>query len=323
MVIMSSRFKSSSRIFISLGFFLLISAGVVAGVILSTQSQDNRQQASFNEQTVSITVSSDAPLVPNTTATLHLKAQNLDQSALNGLQVVLDLNFSAAVPSDVQFSQTTITGMQAAGTNISAAIGGKHLTVGFLTSNPSLPISLSGDQALGTITFTVPASGELNVSFDDVLTRVIQNSSGTDIAKTSQNQTLIFTKTENPIPAKTDPPIQNPNIGGENLDILDRSLQGDKNSAPRDEAAQPQTVTPPQTPKTTGVNSSVASHSSTILAQTKTKPQAKLKPSAQPQLPDKLPETGSNSALLLGIGGVILIACGLGLYLDRMHHDKK
>jgi len=337
---MNKKLKSARWIFFFLGFMLLISVGLVAGVMLLNQSQDNRQQASNDEQIVTITVTTDDPLVPNTTATLQLKARDLNQSALNGFQVVLDLNFSTEVPNDMQFSQTVIAGMQAAGTALTDKAGGKHLTVGFLTTDPTLPISLGGEQALGTITFTVPTSGELSIGFDDLLTRVIQNVSGADIAKTSTSQTITFRQIETTAPVVIEPPTipvivetpstpvvvvppTNSNIGGESLDVLDRAIELEAEA--QENETQALAIAQTFALGTGGGNPSVAATTGrTVLAQTTTKPQTLTQPqaAAQPELPSELPESGFDSALLVGIGGLFLILSGSGLWLKMQSHSK-
>lgn len=308
---MKKYFSNIKVVLIALIVLIILVSGAVAGVFLLRESQDIRQQADTGGGIVDILITTDTSLNPGQSVTLKLKAEHFNQSALNGLQVVADFTFTGTVPSDLSFNQATIPGLQTAGTTTTAITNGKRLIVGFITSSPTEPVTLEGNYELGTITFTVPTTGQINIVFNNQLTKVIQNNTGTNIANSLSAQNLSIAQ------------VQDDNSDDENApplddttDDLDRALeQRDTNN---DESLAATTPTP--TPLRTGVGgtgtgrTSRTSTASGILAQTQID---------QPELPESLPESGFNLSGILTVIGSILLVSGGGLWLFFHKHSTE
>jgi hypothetical protein len=168
----------------------ILGVGLILAVYVAKLSQENRQQASISGGTAILSIDAPAQVTPGTQVSIPLKI-NTGLSQVIGVQAFL--NMTGTLPADLTFTPATISNLTTAVNSLSDINGGKKLTLGILTSNPSVNYSTQNTQVtLGTFSFTAPATGKLDFIFDPVTTKIVQASTNTDILKTPDTASVTF-----------------------------------------------------------------------------------------------------------------------------------
>ncbi|MBL8015319.1 MAG: hypothetical protein JNK26_03985 [Candidatus Doudnabacteria bacterium] len=132
-------------------------------------------------------------MTPNISQSIIMKA-NTGGAAVDGFQVFMDI--TGTIPADIDFVPANLSTQ---GLNLIIADivdktgGGKELKMLFITKDPLQPFTSTAMLELGRFTFTAPASGNMGLAFNTTLTKIIEHSSGANLAAYPTAQTYTFT----------------------------------------------------------------------------------------------------------------------------------
>ncbi len=195
---------------------ILLIAGVVVGIILVRFSADLRQRAATSTGTAQFIIkqaNSSTYITPNAAGQLSISATGTGQSNLDGFQLIA--TFTGTVPADLTMNVASPAGMLSAVSSMTDIVGGKKLTLLYLPSNSSVPFNAnSATVGLGSLSFTAPASGTMTVTIDQATSKILQNSTGSDLLALQSPMTFNFQTapvtspvgTATPVPTIAPPP---------------------------------------------------------------------------------------------------------------------
>lgn len=190
-------------------FILII--GIIAATVLTYQSQEFRRRAAPGDQAPITLDPGGTQFSPNSNQKITIRA-NTQNFQVDGIQVILD--FSGNIPSDLKINTPeSISGLNKVAAHVQDHEGNKRIFLAYITSNPQAPYSTNSNQVtLGEIEMTTPASGNLTISFNQTLTKILQNQSSDNIAHLPQtSHSYSFSGSGTPATTEpTNPPTQAP-----------------------------------------------------------------------------------------------------------------
>lgn len=180
-----------------IGMFVLVVGGIIAA-ILSQRSQDTRQQASETSITNSIVTN------PTSGQTMKIGQQNRiaviaklqPQTSIAGIQYVAKI--TGQIPSDLKFEVNQIANLTVERSTLEDSDSGKLLTVVFLTPPESEFKVPSAELEIGSLIFTPTGEGNLTLTPDPNLTKVVETTNHQNILSAVQFSTFTFANTPDP-----------------------------------------------------------------------------------------------------------------------------
>lgn len=160
-------------------------------------SRNNDSQASTPTGTAVISLSpTSTQLGPNVKHNVDVLV-NTGTEKVDGIQAVT--LFTGTVPSDLTFAPNTVPGLNNIVNTTDTITNGRKISFAFITTNPQQPFSTNSSLVkVGTFSFTAPATGNMNVVFDEQSTIAIKNGTAEDILKTPASNTYAFAIGQNP-----------------------------------------------------------------------------------------------------------------------------
>lgn len=150
-------------------------------------------------------------------------------TSVDGIQVVA--TFSGSVPSNLAFTPQTPAGMQMVINDLTKTGTTATLKLAFITQSPQSPYTTTSTY-LGRFTFTAPASGQMTLTFDNTLTKVVSHGTALDIASLTPMQTYTFAvATSSPSPSPTSAPSTSCVRGNQSISLSPASQTGYKGQA--------------------------------------------------------------------------------------------
>lgn len=128
---------------------------------------------------------------PNQLATIAISADGLGDVSIDGLQVIVIL--TGSVPTDITLQAASILGMNTVIQSVTATGPETKVMLVQLSSNPLQPYIAHGQKTLlGTLQFTSPATGNLTVTVDASMSKIIQTATGANILGAQTPSKFLF-----------------------------------------------------------------------------------------------------------------------------------
>lgn len=268
------------KIMIGLGIVLviLLLLGGAAGLYLSRTSEDTRQQASTPSGSAQISLSPAAGTFEGGSAQEIAFNLNLTTTPVTLSAIELSVAFSGEVPTDLSFQPELLQNFQPANTSVTDSEAGKTLKIIFQ------PVSTQGFSAttnkisLGTLKFTTPQTGEVNLRFNASESKVVLQQSNVDILRPPS---LIAYSFQSPATPTPDP-------------LLENQLTSEATASGNAIATESADINPP--PELAEVGGAAPSATPALLAQLNTTTTPTLTPTRTPTLTPS-PTTTRESSL--------------------------
>ena len=135
-------------------------------------------------------------LVPSTNSeptqriTFQTKVSDIQNKSIDGVQFVAILD--GDIPDDIHFVPAQIDGLQPLVATISEEDGETLLKIAFLTPPPNAYTITSPTLVLGTLEFTRPDSGKVEVEFNPYLAKMPENKTASNFLETPKTLTLKY-----------------------------------------------------------------------------------------------------------------------------------
>jgi hypothetical protein len=107
---------------------------------------------------------------------------NVGTSKVDGFQIFV--NVTGTLPTDLTFTGSDLKaqGLNMAKGDIVDNGTTRTVRILFITTNPDQPFTASGDVILGNLKFTAPQTGNLTLTVDAALTKIVDHDSGSNLA---------------------------------------------------------------------------------------------------------------------------------------------
>ena len=127
---------------------------------------------------------------PTQRITFQTKVADIQNKSIDGVQFVAVLD--GDVPEDIHFVPAQIEGLEPLITTITEEGGQKLLKIAFLTPPPNAFTINSPTIVLGTLEFTRPDSGKVEVEFNPYLAKMPENKTSKNFLETPKTLTLKY-----------------------------------------------------------------------------------------------------------------------------------
>lgn len=181
---------NKTKIIISIVSLFLLLGGLIAGLLIVKKNQEVRRRAMTPAGTATISLNPGTSSLPAGTSQQIAVSADTKGDAVDGFQIVV--NITGSVPTDLTFIPEPPTGLQAIANTAEDITNGKKYKIAFLTADPLVPYTSSGLVELGKFTFTSPATGDMTVTYDQTISKIVKNQTSEDIAATEENVTYSF-----------------------------------------------------------------------------------------------------------------------------------
>lgn len=196
------KFSKATRIFVAVvGLLLLLAGGMIASN-LSQITQDLRQSASTPDgfARIWLTPSSSLPASSPQEITVSTNMGLADKKVV-GVQFFIDI--TGDVPFDVQYVPQDTLGMNVLTNTVTDTTIGKRISFAMTTTPPQLYTTTTANIVLGKIQFTTPSSGQMTLTFDPQLSKIVEYQTVADLLQNPESETYAFVApaTSTPIPS--------------------------------------------------------------------------------------------------------------------------
>ena len=184
-----------------ISFLVLV---LIVAMLTIRNIQQLAKKASTTTGIATFTLTPDTTLfISGNRNTVTLNA-NIPNQKVDAIQIVATV--TGTIPTDLQFYVTAPSGMEVAYNNLVKTADHSTYSVVFITVDPSAP-STTNQVSLGNFTFTNPASGNMVITFDTNLSKIVQNGTTSDILITPTTGSYNFiVPTPSPTPTGTPGP---------------------------------------------------------------------------------------------------------------------
>lgn len=190
------------RIVVSIFILLILVSGGIVVANLAQITQELRQQAVSSDGYAKLWLKPSSSLQANSVQIIPLTSNmGLADKKIVGVQFFIDV--AGDVPFDLQYSTEDTLGMNVITNSISDTATGKRISFAMITNPPQTYTTTTSDVVLGNISFTSPASGQMTLSFDPTLSKIIEFQTNEEILQNPQSETYAFIppSTATPVPS--------------------------------------------------------------------------------------------------------------------------
>lgn len=177
--------SSKRKLFIGLGAVVVILAlvGGGAGVYLTRESEDIRQQASTPSGSAQISLSPATGTLEGGDAQQIAVSLNLATTPVTLSSIELSIAFSGEIPTDLEFQPLQLQNFRTADTTLEDSPTGKTLRVVYALAGTDGFSATTSRVNLGSLSFTNPASGQMSLRFNASESKVVIQQSNVDILR--------------------------------------------------------------------------------------------------------------------------------------------
>ena len=192
----------------ALAIFVFL-GGVILAVLATQKKQSITGEAAVPTGPASISlVPGTSSINQNTPVSIDIKASIPSGNSVDGFQVVATI--SGTIPVDLNIQPATPSGMTTVLNSVTSSPSGVTLKFAYITQSPSSPFT-GIETNLGKISFTAPGSGVATISFDSLLTKIVENQTSQDIVAFPVSATYTFlAATASPNPTTSAAPTSSP-----------------------------------------------------------------------------------------------------------------
>lgn len=204
---MSIKNKYITGSLLTLGFIIILVA--VFFETRAIQNLRNKASSLFGDSTITLTSDPD-PITVGNGGQINLGA-NLPNEKIDALQVVATI--SGTIPKDLFFEPATSSATEVVYNRLTFnSTSSATIKLAYVSKDPTQPLNGSTFD-LGHFSFTPSDPGEMDISFDNDLSKIVQNKSSLDILlplNTTKFKFVISTPTPSPTPTPTESPSPTP-----------------------------------------------------------------------------------------------------------------
>ena len=190
------------RVVIAVFILLVIVSGGIVAANLAQISQELRQQAVAADGYAKLWLKPSSSLPANSIQNIPLTSNmGLAGKKIVGVQFFIDV--TGDIPHDLQYSTQNTLDMNVITNSVTDTATGKRISFAMITNPPQTYTTTTSDIVLGNISFTSPSSGQMTLSFDPTLSKIIEFQTNEDILQNPQSETYAFVPpaTATPIPS--------------------------------------------------------------------------------------------------------------------------
>lgn len=171
-----------------------------AALYLSQTNEDNRQQAASPGGSAQVLLAPGTGTISGSGTQQVTVSLSLSSTPVDLSQIALSVAFAGQIPQDLQFEPSKLENLTPADTAFQNTTNGRVLKVIFKPVAQSAYKATTGRITLGTLSFTKPSTGQLNLTFDIGESKVVVQQSGVDILSPPKLVTYTFQSTNTPTP---------------------------------------------------------------------------------------------------------------------------